>query len=111
MFLSANGCAAPLPLEQHVGTRRALSRGFLRPRRPLDRADGGRLSSAPASAFPEVRQGAIPMTIKVGDRIPNATLNVLKDGVQAVTTDEIFKGKKVVMFSLPGAFTPTCSAK
>ena len=51
------------------------------------------------------------MTIKVGDRIPNATLNVLKDGVQAVTTDEIFKGKKVVMFSLPGAFTPTCSAK
>jgi peroxiredoxin len=51
------------------------------------------------------------MTIKVGDRIPSATLNVLKDGVQAVTTDEIFKGKKVVMFSLPGAFTPTCSAK
>jgi peroxiredoxin len=51
------------------------------------------------------------MAIKVGDPIPNATLNVLKDGVQAVTTDEIFKGKKVVMFSLPGAFTPTCSAK
>lgn len=51
------------------------------------------------------------MTIKVGDPIPSATLNVLKDGVQAVTTDEIFKGKKVVMFSLPGAFTPTCSAK
>jgi peroxiredoxin len=51
------------------------------------------------------------MTIKVGDRIPNATLNYLKDGVQAITTDEIFKGKKVVMFSVPGAFTPTCSAK
>ena len=51
------------------------------------------------------------MTIKVGDRIPNATLNVLKDGVQAISTDEIFKGKKVVLFSLPGAFTPTCSAK
>ena len=51
------------------------------------------------------------MTIKVGDPIPSATLNVLKDGVQAVTTDEIFKGKKVVMFSLPGAFTPTCSEK
>ena len=51
------------------------------------------------------------MTIKVGDRIPDATLNVLKDGVQAVSTDDIFKGKKVVLFSLPGAFTPTCSAK
>ena len=51
------------------------------------------------------------MTIKVGDRIPNATLNVLKDGVQAVSTDDLFKGKKVVLFSVPGAFTPTCSAK
>ena len=50
------------------------------------------------------------MTIKVGDRIPNATLNYLKDGVQAINTDEIFKGKKVVLFSVPGAFTPTCSA-
>ena len=51
------------------------------------------------------------MTIKVGDRIPNATLNVFKDGVQAISTDEIFKGKKVVLFSVPGAFTPTCSSK
>src|SRR4051812_34408093 len=51
------------------------------------------------------------MAIKVGDKIPAATLNVLKDGVQAVSTDEIFKGKKVVLFSVPGAFTPTCSAK
>ena len=51
------------------------------------------------------------MTIQIGDRIPSATLNVLRDGVQAITTDEIFKGKKVVLFSLPGAFTPTCSAK
>ena len=51
------------------------------------------------------------MTIKVGDRIPNGTLSVMKDGVQPVTTDDIFKGKKVVLFSVPGAFTPTCSAK
>ena len=51
------------------------------------------------------------MTIQVGDRIPPATLNILKDGVQAVSTDDIFKGKKVVLFSVPGAFTPTCSAK
>jgi peroxiredoxin len=51
------------------------------------------------------------MTIQIGDRIPAATLNVLRDGVQAVTTDEIFAGKNVVLFSVPGAFTPTCSAK
>ncbi len=51
------------------------------------------------------------MTIKTGDKIPLATLNTLKDGVQAVATDELFKGRKVVLFSVPGAFTPTCSAK
>ncbi len=51
------------------------------------------------------------MSIKIGDKIPLATLNTLKDGVQAVTTDELFKGRKVVLFSVPGAFTPTCSAK
>ena len=51
------------------------------------------------------------MAITVGDSIPNVTLNYLKDGVQAVNTDENFKGKKVVLFSVPGAFTPTCSAK
>ena len=51
------------------------------------------------------------MTIQVGDRIPAATLNVLRDGVQAISTDEVFAGRKVVLFSVPGAFTPTCSAK
>ena len=51
------------------------------------------------------------MSIQIGDSIPQATLNVLKDGVQAVNTDELFTGKKVVLFAVPGAFTPTCSAK
>jgi peroxiredoxin len=51
------------------------------------------------------------MTIQIGDRIPHAVLNVLKDGVQAVSTDDVFAGKKVMLFSVPGAFTPTCSAK
>jgi len=51
------------------------------------------------------------MAIQVGDKIPNATLNYMKDGVQAISTDELFAGKKMVLFALPGAFTPTCSAK
>ncbi|HYD68014.1 peroxiredoxin [Azospirillum sp.] len=52
------------------------------------------------------------MTIKVGDTIPSVTLKHLTDnGMQEITTDEVFKGKKVVVFSVPGAFTPTCSAK
>jgi peroxiredoxin len=51
------------------------------------------------------------MTIQIGEKIPQATLNMLKDGVQAVDTAELFGGKKVVLFAVPGAFTPTCSAK
>ncbi len=52
------------------------------------------------------------MTIKVGDRIPTATLkHMTKDGPANVSTDELFKGKRVVLFSVPGAFTPTCHAK
>jgi len=51
------------------------------------------------------------MSIQVGDKLPNATLNYLKDGVQAITTAELFDNKKVVLFAVPGAFTPTCSAK
>jgi glutaredoxin/glutathione-dependent peroxiredoxin len=49
------------------------------------------------------------MTIKVGDRLPSATFTVMTaDGPKPKTTDEIFKGKKVVLFAVPGAFTPTC---
>ena len=51
------------------------------------------------------------MTIQIGEHIPPATLNVLKDGVQSISTDQIFGRRKVVLFSVPGAFTPTCSAK
>ena len=52
------------------------------------------------------------MALRVGDKIPAAKLQIkTKDGVQTKTTDEIFGGKKVVLFALPGAFTPTCSAK
>lgn len=51
------------------------------------------------------------MSIQVGDRVPSATLSYLKDGVQTISTDELFAGKTVVLFSVPGAFTPTCSAR
>jgi len=52
------------------------------------------------------------MTISVGDKIPSVTLYTMKDsGPEAITTDDIFGGKKVALFGLPGAFTPTCSAK
>lgn len=52
------------------------------------------------------------MTITIGSKIPSATFKQLtENGMQDVTTDSIFGGKKVVMFAVPGAFTPTCSAK
>ena len=51
------------------------------------------------------------MTIQIGDTLPKATLNELRDGVQAIDTGELFDGRKVVLFAVPGAFTPTCSAK
>ena len=51
------------------------------------------------------------MTIQVGDKIPQATMKVMGEkGPQDMSTDELFAGKKVVLFALPGAFTPTCSA-
>ena len=51
------------------------------------------------------------MTIQIGERLPDATLNILKDGVQSISIDAIFKGRNVVLFSVPGAFTPTCSTQ
>ncbi len=52
------------------------------------------------------------MTIKVGDKVPSAVLmEMTANGPTPVKTDEFFGGKKVALFALPGAFTPTCSAK
>ena len=52
------------------------------------------------------------MMIKVGDKVPSATLMEMKGGSPyPIKTDDMFSGKKVVLFALPGAFTPTCSAK
>jgi len=52
------------------------------------------------------------MTIKVGDKLPNVTLTLATaDGPKPVSSEEFFKGKRVALFAVPGAFTPTCSAK
>lgn len=52
------------------------------------------------------------MTINVGDPIPDATLFRMGDnGPEPIETQDYFKGRKVVLFGLPGAFTPTCSAR
>lgn len=52
------------------------------------------------------------MTIKVGDKLPEATFKVMKEGKPAdLTTGELTAGKKVALFAVPGAFTPTCSAR
>ena len=52
------------------------------------------------------------MAIKVGDKLPQATFNTpTNDGPKPLTTDDVFAGKTVALFAVPGAFTPTCSAK
>jgi peroxiredoxin len=52
------------------------------------------------------------MTIQVGDKLPEAKFRVMTaEGPQVKTTDDIFKGKKVALFAVPGAYTPTCSAR
>src|SRR5947209_19415686 len=77
---------------------------------------------APAAARPPRRNRARPgggnhseddpMTIKVGDKVPTATLRYLSpEGPKEITTDELFRGKKVALFAVPGAFTPACSQR
>ncbi|MDO8902842.1 MAG: peroxiredoxin [Phenylobacterium sp.] len=52
------------------------------------------------------------MTINVGDKLPAVTLTqATLDGPKPVSTDDVFKGKRVALFAVPGAFTPTCSAR
>ena len=52
------------------------------------------------------------MTIKAGDKMPEgAFTRMTGDGPQKITTEQLFAGKTVVFFSVPGAFTPTCDAK
>ena len=49
------------------------------------------------------------MTIEVGSKMPSGTLRYFAEGMHEVSTDELFAGKKIVLFGVPGAFTPTCN--
>ena len=51
------------------------------------------------------------MTIQIGDRIPEVPLKQIRNGVETIDTRELFDGRRVVLFAVPGAFTPTCSEK
>ena len=51
------------------------------------------------------------MTIQIGDTIPEVNIKHVNDGIETVDTIAFFEGKKLVLFSVPGAFTPTCSEK
>lgn len=51
------------------------------------------------------------MSIQVGDRLPEVNLQRIREGVEIVDTRTLFDGKKVVLFGVPGAFTPTCSER
>ena len=51
------------------------------------------------------------MPINVGDRIPEVTLKRLREGLETIDTHALFDGRKAVLFAVPGAFTPTCSAR
>lgn len=49
------------------------------------------------------------MSLQVGDKMPSGTLRYFDAGIQSVSTDDLFDGKKIVLFAVPGAFTPTCN--
>jgi peroxiredoxin len=72
-----------------------------------------RLGRGPGCAYvgPQIRGEGV-MTIKTGDRLPDAEFRVMTaDGPKPVRTAEVFGGKRVALFAVPGAFTPTCSAR
>lgn len=72
---------------------------------------GGRLRGRYLTVAPNRRRYE-SMTIKVGDTVPAATFMTMgANGPEPITTDQLLQGKTVALFALPGAFTPTCSAK
>ncbi|MBU8974716.1 MULTISPECIES: peroxiredoxin [unclassified Lysobacter] len=51
------------------------------------------------------------MTIQIGERIPEVPLQRIREGVETIDTNALFDGRRMVLFAVPGAFTPTCSEK
>jgi glutaredoxin/glutathione-dependent peroxiredoxin len=51
------------------------------------------------------------MTIQIGERIPEVPLQRIREGVETIDTNALFDGRRIVLFAVPGAFTPTCSEK
>ncbi len=75
----------------------------------LETSGKNTLSRVSDPALIKARQG---MTIKAGDKIPDVTVTIMgKNGPEPIKTADYFKGRKVALFSVPGAFTPTCHAK
>src|SRR5437773_111157 len=71
-----------------------------------------RVRRHPAAQISGTHQSEDPMTIQVGEKIPSVTLKYLSpEGPKEITTEELFRGKKVALFAVPGAFTPTCSQR
>src|SRR5690606_10172147 len=89
--------AAPGRHARRMGTRRRLSSPCRRP--------------ACEDRRPFILHDRFRMTIQIGDRIPEVVLKYIDDGVQAIDTPTLFDGSKVVLFAVPGAFTPTCSER
>jgi peroxiredoxin len=96
---------AKLSTPVQVGCNPAKKRGF-------DFADVLFALRGRSATSGAIRKRETSMTIKPGDKVPSATLMEMKGGApQPVKTDDLFHGRKVALFALPGAFTPTCSAK
>jgi glutaredoxin/glutathione-dependent peroxiredoxin len=61
--------------------------------------------------FPSFIEQEFQMTIQIGDRIPEANVQRIRDGFETIDTHALFDGRKLLLFAVPGAFTPTCSEK
>src|SRR6185436_309531 len=107
-ILWAAGARAVGGCPSYRGGTRPRNRGLARRRRDGD-ADGPRRGVHP---YREPNSSEDAMAVKVGDKVPSVKIKrMTAEGVKDVDTGELFAGKKVVLFALPGAFTPTCSAK
>src|SRR5690242_14500032 len=68
-------------------------------------------SHRPASRIVRTPPQDAPMTIQIGERIPEVPLQRIREGVETIDTNALFDGRNIVLFAVPGAFTPTCSEK